>query len=376
MTEAVHIEKVTTGSQQEKEFLQLPFVVYKNNPHYVPWFNRSIKRMIAKKHPFFEHSDAEFFIAKRKDEVIARIGLIEPKRFNEYQNKKDARFYFFEAKDDITAVRELFQFAEDWAVQRGLNRLIGPQGFSGFTGAGILIDGFDQTASMTMMNYHLPYYHELIEELGFKKYKDFYSAELKADQQVLPQKYRIFADLAKKRGRFSSPELNTKQDLMDISQKVGRLYNDSWGEHEEFCPMTEAETQELFEELSMIAEPSLVKVIKKDEELVGFILAFPDISEAMQRANGKLNPITIRNMMKQKKLADKFIINGLGILPKYQKNGGVAILFNELAKTLREYSVTRAEMTQIAETTDLMVRSIEKLNARIYKTHRVYVKQL
>jgi hypothetical protein len=376
MTEAVKIEPVKPGTEAEKEFLQLPFTVYKDNPHFVPWFNRSIKKIIAKNHPFFEHSEGEFFIARREEETVGRIALLEPKKFNDYQHKKDARFYFLETKDDLGAARELFTFAEEWAMKRGLDRLIGPQGFSGFTGAGVLIDGFDQTASMTMMSYHLPYYRELLESVGFEKYKDFYSAEIDAKKQILPQKYKTFAELAKKRGRFSVPELSTKQELQAVAREVGRLYNESWEDHEEFCPMTEAEMNRLMEELLEVTEPSLVKVIRREEELAGFVLAFPDLSAALKRANGKVNPLILRNLMKEKQKATKYLINGLGILPQYQKNGGIAILFNEMAKTLREHEVSTAEMTQIAETTDLMLSNIKKMGARIYKTHRVYQKKL
>ena len=376
MNEAVKIEAVKPGTQAEKEFLQLPFTVYKDNPHYVPWFNRTMKKIIAKNHPFFEHSDGEFFIAKRKEETVGRIALLEPKKFNEYQNKKDARFYFFEIKDDLGAARELFTFAEEWAMQRGLDRLIGPQGFSGFTGAGVLIDGFDQTAAMTMMNYHMPYYRELLESVGFEKYKDFYSAEIDAETQMLPQKYKIFAELAKKRGRFTVPDLSTRHELHAVAREVGRLYNESWDDHQEFCPMTDAEMNQLMEELLQVTEPSLVKVIRKEGELAGFVLAFPDLSEALKRANGKVNPLILRNLMKEKQKTTRYLINGLGILPQYQKNGGIAILFNEMAKTLRQHNVSTAEMTQIAETTDLMISNIKKMGARIYKTHRVYQKKL
>jgi len=376
MNEAVRIEKVLPSTPQAKLFIGLPCVVYKNNSRYVPWFNRSMKNIIARKHPFFKHSDGEFFIARRNEETVARIALIEPKNFNQYQKRKDARFYFFEAKDDLPAVRELFQFAEEWARKRGLDRIIGPQGFSGFTGAGILIDGFDETAAMTMMNYNLPYYRELIEAIGFVKYKDFFSAEINADLQGLPQKYRTFADLAMKRGRFHSPELKTKKDLLQLAHQIGKLYNDSWDEHEEFSPMTDEEMDQLIDELITVTEPDLVKVLKRNDELAGFILGFPDISEAIKRAHGRLNPFTFYSMMHEKKRTQRFLINGIGILPKYQKNGGIAILFNEITKALRARNVSKAEMTQIAETTDLMIRSIEKLNARIYKTHRVYEKHL
>ena len=376
MTESVHIEKVLPSTPQEKEFIQLPFIVYKNNPHFVPWFNRSLKQIIAGRHPYFNHSQGEFFIARRDKETVARIALLEPKKFNDYQGKKDARFYFFETKDDLRAVSELFSFAEDWARKRKLNRITGPQGFSGFTGAGILVDGFDETAAMTMMNYHLPYYRELIEGVGFEKYKDFFSAEINAELQCLPQKYRIFADLAMKRGRFHTPELKSKKELQVIAREIGELYNNSFGDREEFCPMTRAEIDFMMDDLITATDPSLVKILRHGEELAGFILAFPDISESMKQAEGRLTPLTIRSMMKEKKRTTRFLINGIGILPKYQKSGGIAILFNEITKALRANNVSRAEMTQIAETTDLMISSIRKLDARIYKTHRVYEKHL
>ena len=110
--------------------------------------------------------------------------------------------------------------------------------------------------------------------------------------------------------------------------------------------------------------------------MAGFVMASPDLSAAMQRANSKVNPLILRNLTKEKQKTTKYLINGLGILPQYQKNGGIAILFNEMAKTLRQHNVSKAEMTQIAETTDLMLSNIEKMGARIYKTHRVYQKKL
>jgi len=376
MTQSIHIEKVLPSTQQEKQFIQLPFVVYKNNPHYVPWFSRSMRQIISGRHPFFEHSEGEFFIATRDKETVARIALLEPKKFNQYQHKRDARFYFFETKDDLKAVEELFSFAEEWAKKRGLDRLIGPQGFSGFTGSGILIDGFDETAAMTMMPYHLPYYRELVEAVGFDKYKDFFSAEIDGKKQGLPQKYRTFAELAMKRGRYHIPDLKSKKELLAVAKEIGDLYNRSWEEHAEFTPMSDSEMKQLTQELMTVSDPSLVKILKKEDELIGFILGFPDVSEAMKRAQGQLNPFTLRSMVKEKKRTRRYLINGIGILPEYQKNGGLAILFNEITKALREHNVSKAEMTQIAETTDLMMSSIEKLNARIYKTHRVYEKKL
>jgi hypothetical protein len=376
MSEPIRIVEVEPGTREEKQFISLPFTIYRNNPHYVPWFNRQMKNIIARRHPYFAHSDGEFFIALRNREPVGRIALLEPRRYNEYHSRRDARFYFFEAKDDVEAAKAMFGHAEEWAKARTLDRLAGPQGFSSFTGSGILVDGFEHTASMTMMPYHLPYYRELIEAAGFEKFRDFYSAELDARTQGLPVKYQRVADITLKRGRFSLPSLTTRKEVKEIADELGRIYNDSWEEHDNFTPLTDAEMEQIKEELLMVSEPSLVKVIRSGDELAGFVLAFPDLSDAMIRAKGRLNPLTLLSLKREKKKTEKFLINGLGILPKYRKTGGIAVLFYAITRALREHGVRSAELTQIAETTDLMMSNIDKLNARIYKTHRVYQKRV
>ncbi|MFP4179257.1 MAG: hypothetical protein ACLFNZ_06055 [Spirochaetaceae bacterium] len=374
MADPIRIVEVEPGSPEEKEFISLPFTIYRHNSRYVPWFKKQMKNILARRHPYFEHSDGEFFIALRNKETVGRIALLEPRRYNDYHRCRDGRFYFFDAKDDLEASRALFRHAEEWARARNLTRLIGPQGFSSFSGAGILIDGFEHTASMTMMPYHFPYYRELMESCGFVKHKDFYSAKIDARSQTLPVKYQRIAEITLKRGRFTVPSLQSKKELKKLAAEVGHIYNSSWGEHDDFTPLTEGELEQIREELLHVSEPSLVKVIRSGREVAGFVLAFPDLSRVMQKSRGRLNPYILYRMLKEKKKAEHFIINGLGILPEHRRTGGIAVLFNEITKSLREHGVKTAELTQIAETTDLMMSNIGKLNAKIYKTHRVYQK--
>ncbi len=376
MSAAIRIVEVESKTQEEKDFISLPFTIYRNNPNYVPWFNRQMKKIISRRHPYFSHSDGEFFLALRENEPVGRIALLEPRRYNEYQNARDARFYFFEAKDDLDAVQAIFDHAEEWAKARNLQRLVGPQGFSSFAGSGILVEGFEHTASMTMMPYHLPYYQELIEAAGFEKFRDFHSAVLDARTQGLPAKYQRVAEITMDRGRFTVPEIRSKRELKKMADEIGKIFNRSWDEHDDFTPLTEAELDQLKEDLLGVSDPSLVKVLKNEHEIAGFILAFPDLSRAMIRSAGRMNLLTLFSLHREKKRTDNFLINGLGILPQYRKTGGIAVLFSEITKALRAHGVKSAELTQVAETTDLMMSSIEKLEAEIYKTHRVYFKKV
>jgi len=359
-----------------KEFIEFPRRLYADSSHYVCWFDRGMKRILKKDHPFFEHSEGDFFLVCREGKTVGRTALLEPKKFNVHRNRKDARFYFIDFIDDETVVQAIADFAEQWARSRGLNRLIGPQGFSAFTGAGILVKGFSEPASMTMMNYHYPYYAKHLEAAGFSKYKDFFSADLQASAFTMPDQMRRIAEIARNRSGLEIRNVQNRRDMKRTAYRILDIYNTAWETHEEFCPLTEKELDQIVSDVTAVTDPSLIKIFYNREDLAGFLLTFPDLTGALQRAQGKLNLYTLLDILLEKKRTRKYLVNGIGILPKYQNSAGQAMLFAEIEKTLRSRGVDSAEMTQIAETTDAMMKSIEKLHGRIYKIHRVYMKDL
>ncbi len=377
----IEIRRVTISDRSAvREFCRFAKRLYRDCPYWVPWFDRALERIIARRHSFFEHSDGECFLVQRtysrQRRTVGRFALLEPRRFNDYRHKHDARFYFFDLEDDRQVAAAIFDFAAHWARKRGLTRLIGPQGFSGFTGAGILIDGFDQPAAMTMMNYTRPYYRGLIEGAGFGKYKDFVSARIVVDDYTASAKQQRVMELVMKRNRFEVPEFTNKREFRAVAREIGRIYNESWQDHEEFVPLTERELAELVDDLLLVTDPALIKVIRRERDIVGFILGFPDLTPALQKARGRLNPLSLRRILRDKKRTRCFIINGIGILPEYRNQGGTSLLFSTMEKSLRDRGVISIEMTQIAETTALMLAAMRDLGGRVYKTHRVYQREL
>ncbi|HKJ85123.1 MAG TPA: hypothetical protein VKA06_03555 [Spirochaetia bacterium] len=376
MGAAVEIVAVRPDSREETEFIQLPLRLYADSPHYVPWFERSMKNIIARRHPFFEHSDGECFIARRDGHTVGRVAMLEPKRYNDYHKSRDARFYFIELEDDQAVANALFDHAAVWARARGLTDLVGPQGFSSLAGSGILIHGFDRTASMTMMPYQHAYYRGLVEAAGFEKEKDFHSPYLDASTHDLTPKYARAAEIAMKRGRFWIPDYRTKRELRAVAQEIREAYNDAWRERDVFTPLTEAELDQLVDELLLVSDPSLIRVLRSGDTMAGFILAFPDLSGAMVKARGKLNLLTYLRLMWEKRRTRRFLINGFGLRPEYRGAGGTELLFFEITRILKERGVEGAEMTQIAADNEPMMANVERLNADIVKTHRVYRKAL
>ena len=358
------------------EFIDLPFRLYKNVHQWVPPFRSEMAKLLRKQHPFFGHSEAAFLLARREEKPVGRITVFDNRRFNSYRNRKEARFYHFECTEDEEAAAELFAAAEAWARRRGLGQLVGPHGFSGMDGSGLLIDGFEHRATMTMMHYHFPYYHRLLENSDFEKVRDYYTAVIDRSGFQLPDKIRRVAEIHYKRGHFRAPVFRKRRELLRIARKIGEVYNRAFIVHEDFCPLKEEEIDRLAKDLMLVSKPSLIKVLYYDDQVVGFLFAFPDLSGALQRAGGRLTPISLVDLLTEAGRTDTLIVNGAGILPEYQQLGGNGLLYYELIRTIEDSGYRRGEMVQIADTTSLMLADMQTLGGRVYKTHRIYRRML
>jgi hypothetical protein len=359
-----------------REFIDFPATIYAGNDCWVPWFEKEMQSYLTKSNAFFSHSEGDFFLVRRGGRVAGRIAALENRRHNGYHGRRTGRFYFFECLNDREAAARLVEAAASWARERGLVELTGPYGFNAFTGGGLLVDGFEERAAMTMMNYHPPYYRELLEEAGFVKVMDFYSARLETARFTLPDKVRRAAEIALKRGSFRVPRFTRVGQIKALADEIGRVYNESFASHEDFTPLSDREIRALARDLPRASHPALLKVLFYKEEIAGFLFAFPDLSAALQRGRGRLNVRSLLDLRREARRTDRLIINGAGILPRFQKLGGNALLYYELERTVKETlggrSFVCADLTQIADRTELMLSDMRTLGGQVYKTHRIY----
>ena len=371
----LNIHKVDLSSKGDiKRFVQFPFDLYANHPQWVPPFIADVKTMLnPKKHPYYDHSDAEFFYAERDGEIVGRIAALENKPFNKYHATKDAEFYLFECVNDQEVANLLFKTVIDWAKKRGLTKLIGPKGFGPLDGYGIQIEGFEHRQMMNMMNYNYPYYRDLVENLGFTKVVDFVSSYIEPQDFNLPEKVRKAAEIAKKRGTFKVVEFKNKKELLSWAPKIGKAYNKAFVKNWEYYPLTQREIDFVVENIMTILDPTIFNVITREDEVVGFVFPFPDVSAAMQKNKGKLGPVNIVRLLSEIKKTKWISFNGVGILPEYQGLGGNAIMYAELEKAMhRNPQFKHSELTQVAETAVQMRKDLKNLGVQFYKNHRVY----
>jgi hypothetical protein len=372
------VEKIdATSKAQVRRFVDIPFRLYADCPQWVPPIRADVETMLnSNKHPFYEHSDADFFIAVQGGQDVGRIAALENKPYNKYHDVRQVQFYLFECVDDQEVAGALFERVFDWARARGLNGAVGPKGFSLFDGYGLQVEGTEHRQMMMMMNYNYAYYPRLVEALGFEKEVDFISTYIHIPDFEVPERIHRIAERVKKRRNLSVHHFKNRADLRRWKGRIGAAYNETFINNWEYYPITQNEIDFILDDLVLVANPRLIKIVLHEGEVVGFILGFPDVSRGLQRANGRLFPFGIVHVLLDMGRTKWISLNGAGMVPEYQGLGGNALMYSELTKTVKGAGFVHAELTQVAESAVQMRRDLVNLGAKPYKNHRVYIRRI
>jgi len=375
----LQLDLIDTGNKgQVDQFVKFHYTLYKNCPQWVPPFLVDVNMMLNRnKHPFYEHSDADFFVARRDGQIVGRVAVMENKPYNRVHESRQGVFYLFDSINDQEVTNALFDRASEWARQRGLNKIVGPKGFSPFDGYGIQIEGNDKRQMMNMMNYNYPYYQSLVETYGFEKEVDFVSCYVAKETFKLPEKIGMLVERVKERNSFEVKRFKNKKELVEWAWRIGQAYNNSFINNWEYYPLTDNEIKFVVKTLLDVADPRLIKIITRKEEVVGFMLGFYDVSASMQRHGGHLYPWAIADLLLEMRRTNWISLNGVGVLPQYQGRGGNYLMMAEMVQTVNEFKqFVHAELTQVAETAVQMRRDLENVGGKAYKNHRVYRKNI
>jgi len=358
-----------------KRFIAFPFELYRASPYWVPpLWNEMEKNLDPRRHPFYEHSQADFFLALEDGKVVGRIGVQENRRHNHFRKAKDAIFCFFDSIDDERVSQALFETIFDWAKQRGLGRVIGPKGLLGSQAGGVLVEGFERLPALSMP-YNYPYYDRLIKAVGFEKDTDHLSGYVRADHQFPERISRIAAKVKEKRG-FHVKNFTSKEEMKAWIPIVARVHAEAFAQNYSFVPPTEKELEMIAHSIISIADPPLVKVVMKGEKVIGFLISYHDISRGLQKAKGRIFPIGWFWLWLEKRRTKWLNVNGAGLLPEYWGSGANVILYTELQKAVRQYPFEHVEVVQVDEKNLASKSDMEAIGVTWYKRHRNYWRML
>ena len=364
----------TNNKKDVRLFINLPFEIYRENPYWVPPLENDVKALMDRyRHPFYKESEVAFFMAfSGGGEALGRITVLDNRRFNEYTNSKTAFFYLFESINEFSVTKVLFNYSIDWAKNRDLNKIFGPKGFTPLNGLGLLTKGFNRWPAMGIP-YNPGYYPVFIERLGFSPVCEVQSGYMHRDHPV-PEKVSAIAEKVRLKRGLRTVIFRRRRDLRNAIRLVKTLYNGSLAGTSDNPPLTDGEVNQMANQIIWFADPKLIKVLMKDEKPVGFLMAYPDISRAIQKTKGKMFPFGWIRLMIALKTTRWININGAGIIDSYRGSGGTAILFDEMVKSVRESRYEHADLVQIGTENVRMQRELSSFGINFYKTHKMYEK--
>jgi hypothetical protein len=364
-----------SDSGDVQRFVNLPFELYRDCKQWVPplvsemyaLFNRST-------HPFYRHSEAGFFVAEDAGQTVGRIAVLENRNYNAHNGYRAALFYYLDCVEDGAVANSLFDAAFSWAQDRGLSQVIGPRGFVGTDGLGLLVEGFEHRPAMGIP-YNFAYYARLLSDNGFAKRGDLLSGYLSGGEE-LPERYYALAEKVKARRGLRIHTFSSKREMRQWFKRGAAVLNESFDGSADFYPITDEEFQVAAEQMIMLINPRLIKLVMKDEEIVGFLFAFPDVSAALQRCRGRLWPLGWFYILRELRRTKWVNMNGLGLLPEYRGVGGNVLLYTEMTKTVKEFGFEHVDVVQVGEENTKSLAENKALGVRWYKRHRVFERAL
>jgi len=372
----VIVEINTRDRRQISQFLNFPFLLYKNSKQWVPMLEMDAKKLLDRDHfSYYADSEAAFFMVfSDDDELLGRIAVLDNQRYNRYNQSNTAFSYLFEVRENFEAAKMLFDTAINWAKDRGLSEIMGPKGFTPLNGLGMLTRGFEHRPALGIP-YNPPYYPEYIDRLGFKVDREVISGYL-GRQHELPEKVAMIAERVQQRWGLTVKRFEKRSDLKKMLPYLKGLYNGSLVGTSGNAPLTDEEVKEMANQILWFANPRLIKILYKEEKPVGFLLAYPDISTAIQKTKGKLWPLGWISLLCEFKKTNWININGAGIVAEYRGMGGTALLFNEMAESVRGGPYEHADLVQIGLENEKMQREVSEIGIDFYKSHCIYQRDI
>ena len=362
-----------------KRFVKVPFRLHRDHPQWVPplIFDR-MQFLNRKRNPYFEHAEAELFIAERDGEPVGRISAQVDRRWDEYQGGSDGMFGFFETVEDREVAAALVGAAEEWLAERGRTRLIGPMDFTTNDEVGILIEGFE-LRPMILQNWHPPFYKDLLEGLGYGKAMDLLMwwlglGELKEGDQFAPE---IHAAARKALADEGVTIRNIdKRNLREEMRRFTEVYNEAWADNWGFVPATDAEVEFHAKLLKQVIDEDWAFIAEREGETVGVALTLPDVNQVLAQMGGRLLPLGWLRFLRGKPRIDRVRVFALGVKDAYRHSGVAAGLYLEHLENASPDGVPAGETGWILETNKPMNRAMEGMGGEVIKRYRIYEKAL
>jgi len=377
---AIHITPVENKSDLEA-FIRYPFKLYADQPRWVPPLIFERRQFLNRsKNPFFEHGEAQYFLARRDGQIVGRISAQIDENFNQFQSNNWGLFGFFDSEDDREVAQLLLDTAANWLSQKGRDRIVGPMDFTMNDEAGFLVEGFERAPTI-LTNWTMPYYPALLESAGYAKAMDLFMWELyiSAFESVHPAIKQAAEEVESKHQITVRPM--RKRDMQNEVERFLDVYNTAWATNNDeprwgFVPLTDSEVRHYAKLLKPLLDENWAWIAEKDGETVGAALTLPDYNQVLSHLNGHILPLGWLKFLRYRRRINQVRVFALGVKPQYQHTGIAAKFYVEHFHSAARTPQSGGEMGWILETNEPMNRAMEGMGAKIVRRYRLFEKQL
>ena len=374
----LEIKQIQPTRSALRDFTQFQIDLYRGNDYYVPpLVSDDIEALSPGKNPAFDFCKAAYFMAYRDGKPVGRIAAIINNQVNRSCDSKICRFGFMDFVDDMEVSRALFDAAEDWGRRKGMNKMVGPLGFTDMDREGLLVEGFEELSTMAT-NYNYPYYARHVGAAGYAKESDWVEFLLQVPDRV-PERYDRIATLVKEKLNLRIQKYTSrKKAKAEIGHKLFRLINEAYKDLYQYSQLTDRQIDYYVDYyLGLVNLDLLTFVMDKDDNLVGLGIALPSLSRGLQKAHGRLLPFGWYHLLKALKgKNDRVDLLLVAVHPDYQNRGVNALMFQDLLPHFIRLGFKYADTNPEMETNAKVQSQWEVFNPRQHRRRRSYAKDI
>lgn len=371
----ITVEQVKTKKQQ-REFLNFQLKLYKGNPYYAPPLYMDEKKIFSKNFVYNDICESVYFNAYKDGVMAGRISGIIQKSANQKYNQKRVRLSKFDVIEDEEVARALFKTLEDWALQHGMEEVVGPLGFSDLEREGLLIDGFDQPATFEE-NYNYPYYQTFLENYGYQKEVDWSGSNIRVPKDYDGEMHQLAEFVLKRYNLHIGKSKNTRDFLNKYADGIFELLDKSYAMLYGTVPFTEGMKKMMIENFKLVIHVENTAVIlDENDKMVCFGLAFPGIADAIRKSSGHLTPgalIRVLKTMRKPRILDLCLV---GVDPIWFNRGISVVVCMGLIDMLKRKDIEYADTNLNLEDNYPILNLWKRFDSQVVKRYRCFVKKL
>ncbi len=375
---SVTVKEIAPTSEQLRKYVQFGIDLYKGNDCYVPpLIFDEIATLSPEKNPAFDYCSAQSFMAYRDGKPVGRITAIINSAVNNKYGERTMRFGFVDFIDDAEVVDALFKAAEDWGRSRGMNKIVGPMGFTDMDHEGMLTEGFNEMSTMATI-YNYPYYPEHMKRMGFGKEVDWVEFRMTVPDAV-PEKYQRIADIVARKYKLSVKKYTSRKKIKEeyghaLFQLINEAYDGLYG----YSPLTDRQIDYYIDlYLGVIRLEDVCVVVDENGALVAIGISMPSLSQALRRCGGKLFPTGWYHLWKAiRGKVDVVDLLLVAVKPEYQSKGVNALIFADLIPAYIKNGYKYAESNLELEGNESVQKQWEYFERRQHRRRRAWSKNI